>query len=121
MDLIRASAAHDGERFAELLRDDASYCVVGKPHLFPPAGEKTKAEICAYMSTPSIFVGGAEVTFGAITAEEDRVALEAEIRGKLPDGRLYTNTYHYLMFFRDGKILRVKEYLDTQAAAEFFS
>lgn len=121
IDFLRASAVHDGGRFAALMADDATYWTCGKPHLFAAAGEKSKAEICAYMATPSIFVGGADVSFGAITAEEDRVAIEAQIRGTLPDGRVYTNVYHYLITFRDGKILRVKEYLDTQAAAEFFS
>ena len=79
-------------------------------------------QIVAYMSSPTIFLnGGVETTFGDITAEDDRVAVEVETKGTLPDGRVYTNVYHYLMKFRDGKIIRVKEYLDTQSAAEFFS
>ena len=119
--LLEASAVHDGARFASLLHDDATYWTLGKPHLFAYCGEKAKADIVAYMSTPSIFVGGVTVTFGDITAEGDRVAIEAETRGTLPDGRVYTNMYHYLFTFRDGKILRVKEYLDTQSAAEFFA
>lgn len=121
MDLLKASAVHDGERFSELMHPDATYWTLGKPHLFAYCGEKTRDEICAYMSTPSIFPGGVEVTFGDITAEGDRVAIEAETKGTLPDGRVYTNMYHYLMTFRDGKVFRVKEYLDTQSAAEFFS
>ena len=121
MELLKASAVHDGKRFAELLCDDATYWTAGKPHLFRYCGEKSKAEICAYMSTSSIFEGGVTVSFGDITAEDNRVAVEAEIKGILVDGRVYTNVYHYLFTFRDGKILRVKEYLDTQAAAEFFS
>lgn len=119
--LLRASAIHDGEAFESLMHPDATYWVIGKPHLFAYSGEQTRAQICAYMATPSIFVGGVKTTFGAITAEDDRVALEAEIVGELPDGRIYTNVYHYLMWFKDGKVSRVKEYLDTQSAAEFFS
>jgi ketosteroid isomerase-like protein len=121
VEFLQASAVHDAERFAATMCDDATYWTCGKPHLFDYAGEKTKAEICAYMATPSIFVGGVTVTFGAITAEGDRVAVEAETRGVMPDGRVYTNVYHYLFTFRGQKILRVKEYLDTQSAAEFFS
>lgn len=119
-EFLKASAVHDGERFASLLCDDATYWTAGKPHLFRYCGEKTREEICAYMSTPSIFVDGVDVTFGSITAEDDRVAVEAETRGVMPDGRVYTNVYHYLFTFCDGKIQRVKEYLDTQSAAEFF-
>lgn len=121
IELLKASAVHDGKRFDELLHPDATYWVIGKPHLFAYGGEQTREQIVAYMSTPSIFVGGVQTTFGDITAEDDRVAVEAETKGTLPDGRVYTNVYHYLMKFKDGKIIRVKEYLDTQSAAEFFS
>ncbi len=118
--LLQASAVHDGARFAELMHPDATYWVIGKPHLFAFSGEQTREQICAYMASPSIFVGGVKPTFHTLTAEDDRVAVEAEIIGTLPDGRVYTNVYHYLMWFKDGKVLRVKEYLDTQSAAEFF-
>jgi ketosteroid isomerase-like protein len=119
--LLHASGKHDGPAFAALMHPDATWWTLGKPHLFAHCGEKSRAEICAYMATPSIFVGGVETTFGAITAQADRVALEAQTRGTLPDGRVYTNMYHYLFTFRDGKVWRVKEYLDTQSAAEFFA
>ena len=119
--LLEASGKHDGETFAALMHPEATYWTLGKPHLFDYCGEKSREEICAYMATPSIFVGGVETTFGDITAEGDRVAVEAQTRGTLPDGRVYTNMYHYLFTFRDGKVWRVKEYLDTQSAAEFFA
>ena len=119
--LLRASAVHDGPAFEALMHPEATYWVIGKPHLFAYSGEQTRDQICAYMASPSIFVGGVQPTFHTITAEDDRVAVEAEIIGTLPDGRVYTNVYHYLIWFKDGKVLRVKEYLDTQSAAEFFS
>jgi ketosteroid isomerase-like protein len=119
--LLKASAIHDGAKFESLLHPDATYWTIGRPEQCRFGGEKTRAAICAYMATPTIFLnGGVEVTFGEITAEGDRVAIEAETKGTLPDGRVYSNLYHYLMTFRDGKVLRVKEYLDTQAANEFF-
>lgn len=121
IEFLIASAAHDADRVAALMHDEGSYWTCGKPHLFAYAGERQKPEFCRWAATPSIFVGGAKVSFGAITAEGDRVAIEAETSGTTPDGRHYTNAYHYLFTFRDGQILRVKEYMDTQAAAEFFS
>ena len=121
MAFLESSAAHDVDRVAALMCEEATYWTCGKPHLFDYAGERNKAEFCRYVASPSLFVGGAKVTFGAITAEDDRVAVESEIRGVTPDGRVYSNAYHYLFAFREGKILHVKEYMDTQAAAEFFS
>ena len=119
-EFLAASAKHDADRLASLMTDDATYWVQGKPHLFPYAGEKTKAEICKYFQTPSIFRDGLEQTIGAVTAEEDRVSVEVEVRGIAPSGKLYNNTFHYLFIFRDGKIARVKEYVDTYHAAEVF-
>lgn len=119
--LLQASGKHDGPAFAALMHPEATWWTLGKPHLFDYAGEKPRDAICAYMATPSVFVGGVETTFGEITAEENRVAVEAETKGILPDGRVYTNMYHYLFTFRDGLVWRVKEYLDTQSAAEFFA
>jgi ketosteroid isomerase-like protein len=35
------------------------------------------------------------------------------------NGRTYHNQYHFLFILRDGKIVRMKEYLDTMLAHEF--
>ncbi len=117
--LLAASAVHDGPAFDALMHPEATYWVIGAKHLFPVSGEKTRAEICAYMASPSIFTH-VESTIHTLTAEDDRVAVETSFAGTLPDGRVYRNVYHYLMWFRGGQVLRVKEYLDTQSAAEFF-
>lgn len=118
---LKASAAHDAGVFGDLMCDDATFWTCGKPHLFPAAGRKSKAEIVAYMETPSPFDGGGVSRFGTIIAEGDKVMVESFNGGKSFDGRDYDNTYIYLFTFRDGKILEVKEYLDTLAAMEFFA
>ena len=119
--LLRASALHDGPAFEVLMHPDATYWVIGQKHLFPVSGEKTRAEICAYMASPSIFGDTGHSEIKTLTAEDDRVAVESEFTGTLPDGRVYRNVYHYLMWFKDGQVLRLKEYLDTQSAVEFFA
>jgi uncharacterized protein len=53
-----------------------------------------------------------------LTAEGDRVAIEAESLGEHASGKRYNNHYHFLMFLRDGKIVRFKEYLDTEHATD---
>lgn len=119
-DFLTALAVHDAERGSALLHEDLVYWTCGKPHLFPYAGERNKTEFCKYLASPSIFVGGAKMTPLVLTAEDDRVSMTAESTGTTPDGRTYTNVYHYLFRFRDGKIVEVREYMDTQSAAEFF-
>jgi ketosteroid isomerase-like protein len=121
VEYLAASVKHDAPRLAEMMTDDATYWVQGKPHLFPAAGEKSREEILKYMATPSIFKDGLAQKIGEVTAEGDRVAVEVETKGVAPNGKLYNNTYHYLFIFRGDKILRVKEYVDTYHAAEIFT
>jgi ketosteroid isomerase-like protein len=47
---------------------------------------------------------------GSMTAEADRVAVEASSRGKKADGSPYRNHYHNLFVFRAGKVLLLREY-----------
>ena len=49
-----------------------------------------------------------------LTAEEDRIAMEAESHVLNPtNGRLYNNFYHYLFRVKDGQLALFKEYQDT--------
>lgn len=53
-----------------------------------------------------------------ITAEGDRVAVEAESFAMHVSGKPYNNKYHFLMKFRDGKLLQFKEYMDTEMVTD---
>jgi ketosteroid isomerase-like protein len=62
--------------------------------------------------------GALKVTPTGVTAEGDRVALEAESYAKMKNTKTYQNKYHFLFVVRNGKIQQVKEYLDTMHANE---
>jgi ketosteroid isomerase-like protein len=49
-----------------------------------------------------------------MVAEGEKVAVEATSKGKHISGQTYSNNYHFLFEFREGKLLRLKEYLDTE-------
>jgi ketosteroid isomerase-like protein len=53
-----------------------------------------------------------------MTAEGERVAVEAESLGDHASGQVYSNLYHFLFEFRDGKLLSLKEYMDTERVTE---
>ena len=54
----------------------------------------------------------------SVTAEEDRVAVEMRMQGRLVrTGGRYENHYFFLFWIRDGRIARIHEHLDTQRAA----
>ncbi len=54
-----------------------------------------------------------EMVVVGITAEGDRVAVEAEGKCALPNGKRYDNIYHFLLCIRDGRICEIREYADT--------
>ena len=57
---------------------------------------------------------GLKMTVLDMISEGDKVAAQAEGYGKLKDGAVYNNFYHFLFEIRDGKIQRTREYLDTR-------
>jgi hypothetical protein len=55
-----------------------------------------------------------------ITAEGDRVAVEAVSDGETLDGKRYLNQYHFLFEFKNGKFTAVCEYMDPMHVREVF-
>jgi hypothetical protein len=109
-------SAGKGEAIMEAMADSATWWVLGN---FPLSGTKSKAQFGALMGELGAKIdGGLRVTPKGLTAEGDRVAVEAESHAKMKNGKTYQNTYHFLFTVRDGKIQSVREYLDTMHANE---
>ena len=53
-----------------------------------------------------------------MTAEDDRVAVEAVSSGDHVSGQHYANHYHFLFVVRDGKIAVMKEFMDTEMVTD---
>ena len=68
-----------------------------------------------------MFKSPSKITVLGVTAEDNRVAIEAEGNAELTNGKVYRNRYHYLFVFRGGKICRAKLYNDTAHAKEIQS
>lgn len=105
---------NDVPRAVSMMTDDFTWWIVGKPELFPICGEKSKAEMTQLLhGLMSATTEGLKVEPVTLTAEDDRVAVEAVSYGKVKNGKVYNNGYHFLVRVRDGKIASVREYLDT--------
>lgn len=57
----------------------------------------------------------------AMTAEGDRVAVEAETDMEMLNGRRYNNAYHFVFKLRDGKFTEVREYSCSHLAQSCFA
>jgi len=104
----------------ERLHDDATWWVSGKIEGF--AGTKSKQEMGKLLEgVVTVYKEGAlRITPLEMVAEGDRVAVEAEGYAELTNGRVYNPQSAFVFEIADGKIKRVKEYLDTQHAHDIF-
>lgn len=55
-----------------------------------------------------------------VTAEGDRVAVEAETDSEMLNGKRYNNAYHFVFKLRDGKFTEVREYSCSHLAQSCF-
>ena len=65
-----------------------------------------------------VFPRGLRFTLDAMTAEGERVAVEAHSEGLHVSGKLYSNEYHFLFVFRGGKLAVLREYMDSERVTE---
>jgi len=65
-----------------------------------------------------VFPGGIKFDIRGMTAEAERVAVEASSEGAHVSGRVYRNQYHFLFEFAGGKLKSLKEYMDTERVTE---
>ena len=63
---------------------------------------------------------GFKMTILDMISQDDKVAAEVQGYGKLINGAIYNNFYHFLFEIRDEKIVRVREYMDTKHADEVY-
>jgi FMN-dependent NADH-azoreductase len=100
------------------MAETATWRVMGS---FPLAGARDRQEFGRSIANMrSSIPEGVRMTPGSMTAEGDRVAVEAEAFGKLTNGKIYHSPLHLLVEIRDGKIQAVREYMDTYHVYEVF-
>ena len=113
-DMLDALSRADQDWVREHYSDDFQIWGTGS---LPFSGTNDKAGALAGMpAVLDLFPDGLQFQVKAMTAEGDRVAIEASSRGTTFRGDEYNQEYHFLMRARDGKIVEWKEYMDTEQA-----
>lgn len=115
-DFFAALNRVDTAAIAKLYADDAVLWTAGS---MPLSGTFNKTQALQGMDgVLSLFPDGLKFTITGITAEDERVAIEAGSYGRHVNGKIYNNHYHFLMIVRDGKVAMLKEYMDTMHAQD---
>jgi len=114
----RKFSAGDYSASLEMLSAEATWWVAGSTSL---SGTYSKTEFAALLEQVAPLVpNGITVTPTILTAESDRVSVEATSYGEVTNGKTYQNIYHFMMVIANGKITTVREYLDTEHVTSIF-
>ena len=109
----------DVEQAMAMLSPDATWWVLGDPGTLKVSGHRDRARIARFLeNVRRSFPDGLEANIEGLTAEGERVAVEANSTARMSDGKPYNNRYHFLVKVRDGRVIEMREYLDTQYAYE---
>jgi ketosteroid isomerase-like protein len=104
------------EAYLDFYNDDSIIWTAGDNSI---GGTRTKQEIVDFaQGILSAFPEGIKFNITGITAENERVAVEVSGEAIHASGEDYNNEYHFLLKIKNGKILELKEYMDTQLAAK---
>jgi ketosteroid isomerase-like protein len=69
----------------------------------------------------TVFVADVAVDFRGVFADGDTVIVEERMRATLAHGGHYDNDYCFVFVLEDGRIKRVREYMDTQRGTVWFA
>ena len=88
-------------------------------------GETLISGVTEYPNIPAairgildVFPNGIQFTVKSMVAEGEKVAVEASSLGEHVSGKTYSNDYHFLFEFRDGRLVSLREYMDTERVTE---
>ncbi len=116
LDLFKAIERGDADRIAGTYAPDGRLHTMGHTLISGVYGPEQIRQFAG--SVLESFPEGITYTIHHMTAEEDRVAVEATGEGMHVSGKPYINQYHFLFTWRDGKLLELKEYLDTEQVTD---
>jgi ketosteroid isomerase-like protein len=119
LDFWRYFSQGDTGGVAEIMTDDATFTVIGRPGGFEGIGEKSREDLIETMGwIKEVMPNGLVYSIKSMIAEGDKVAAEGESYGVTTKGKAYRGIYHFLFEIENGKIKVVREYLETMHAQQ---
>lgn len=111
---LSALGSGNSEAIAKLITEDVAAICTGTSVL---SMTRTYTDIVGTVGMlKAVTQNGISFKILEMTAEADRVSCEAEGTSTLVNGVPYNNQYHFLFYIRDGKVYKLKEYIDTKLA-----
>jgi len=113
---FEAMSTGDVETIVNTYADEGCVQTMGNTLI---SGINSKEQISKYAgSIYDVFPAGLSFSIDSMVAEGDKVAVEARSEGEHISGQTYANEYHFLFELKDGKLLKLKEYMDTELVTD---
>lgn len=119
-EFIEAMRTSNVEKLKTMITADFSWWIIGKSEYLATAGEHDTEFFLGFFKGSELFPEGTDFKTTSMISEGDKVAAEAEFKAKTALGTDYENYYHFLFIIEDGKVKRMKEYMDTYHAKVTF-
>lgn len=111
----------DGAPFFDLVAEDVTWTVIGTTPVSGVYHSKTALIEHAFGPLLARLEGPLKTKFIDIAAEDDKVILRFASTGIAKGGKTYNQVYCFAMVMREGWIVEIVAYLDTELLAEVFS
>jgi ketosteroid isomerase-like protein len=122
LDFFETLSSGDLDALALILHEDASWEPMVRD--IPGAGKhQGRDKVINEFLAPIRGVfrpGDPKVFIDAMVSDGDRVMCETRAIGEKADGKPYSNRYAWAFELRDGKVLRIREYMDSLYVARWF-
>ncbi len=119
-DMFAELGKGNGDAFLGNMTDDIEFTIIGSTKY--SGTFKGKKDLVEKLLGPlnAQLEGGITITPENFIADGDTVAMQAKGKSTTKSGKSYDNTYCQVFTFKDGKVQRVTEYLDTELVTTAF-
>lgn len=121
MDVMAALADGDDRPFLDAMHNDMKWTWMGSGGLSKTFDGKESVLHELWKSVKTDIARPFRVAATLILAEGDHVVVEGVGNNKTPNGKEYNNRYCWVMKISGGKIVELKEYMDTDLVRRTFS
>ena len=123
-DAWKAVASRDAQRIGAFFAENAEWIApkgnataVAMNHTDHMIGREVIANFIA-KEFPKLFVADVSIDFRGFYSDGQTVIVEERMQATLANGKKYDNDYCFIFEVVDGKISKVREYMDTQRGKE---
>jgi len=110
----------DGAAFFEQVADDVDWTVMGTHPLAGQYASKQAFIAGTFAKLAQVLPQGAQLHVENVIVQDDQAVVELHSLATAKNGMRFDNRYCWVVYFRDGVIVRVRAYLDSAMVARLF-